>query len=156
MKIFYRFFLLPVIFILASNVTKAQSSDEEFTKFWDEFKTAALKDDTAKLIQMSDFPMIYFINEFVKWNEEDFRMNFERMFGYKDIFTKAEFGKEVLFSEDEDGRYILSLIEDRSKPESFYLGYEYIAKEDEYSFEIIYNFDKINGVYKFTKYIEAD
>lgn len=156
MKIFYSFFLLPVIIILASNVTKAQSSDEEFTKFWDEFKTAALKDDTAKLIQMSDFPMIYFINEFVKWNEEDFRMNFERIFGYKDIFTRAELGKEVLFSEDEDGRYILSLIEDRSKPESFYLGYEYIANEDEYSFEIIYNFDKINGVYKFTKYIEAD
>jgi len=83
-------------------------------------------------------------------------MNFERLFGYKDIFTRAEFGNKVLFSEDEDGKYILSLIEDRTKAESYYLGYEYIAKEDEYSFEITYNFEKVNGVYKFTKYIEAD
>ncbi len=156
MKLFLKIFLPVILLSIFSGSLKAQSDEEDFIKFWDEFKTAAIKDDTAKLIQLSDFPMIYFINEFVKWNEEDFLVNFERMFGYKDIFTKAEFGKEILFSEDEDGRYLLSLIEDRSKPEAYYLAYEFISKEDEYSFEITYNFDKVNGIYKFTKYIEAD
>lgn len=156
MKLFLKFYLFFAIFLLSSNICISQSNSEQFLKFWDEFKTSVINDDTSKLIQMSDFPMTYFFSEFVKWNEEDFRMNFERMFGYKDIFLKAEFAKKILFSEDEDGKYILSLIEDPEKPGGYFLRYEFIARDDEFSFEITYHFEIVNGVYKFKKYIEAD